>query len=496
MIDLFSWISIYPEIVLLAMICVVTLVDLLDHSAGRWPAYALSLLTLAALAILTGAYALSGEVVHGFFNSVRSDPLANWLKCFAALSMLATFAYAREYVEPRGMLRGGGEWYVLGLLSLFGCFVLISADSFLLIYLGLECLTLANCALLALRRDHAPALEAAMKYFVLGALASGVLLYGLSMLYGAAGTLAISEVLAIVAGGGVKPAALLLALVFVVVGLALKLGVVPFPSWQPGVYQGAPTAAALLTGTAPKLAVFAMAVRLLVQGLLPLAQDWQPMLALLAVAALLLGTLTAIRQRNFKRLLAHSMMLHMGFVLLGLMSGVVGPDVHLAVNAYSAAMFTMLGYVLATLAAVGVMLALARKGFESEEIADFAGLHRRQPLYAAVMALAMLSLAGVPPLAGFQGRRLVVQALLAAEQPLYQGLAMSAVVISVVAAFYYVRVIKVMYFDAPAEDAPIAAPPDMRALLALNGALLLFFGILPGRLLALCSDAVLRMLQN
>ncbi|MBR6975947.1 MAG: NADH-quinone oxidoreductase subunit NuoN, partial [Ottowia sp.] len=490
------WFSVYPEIVLFAMICVVTLVDVLDTSEQRWPAYALSLLTLAALAILTGAYALSGEVVYGFFNSVRSDPLANWLKCFAALSMLVTFAYAKEYVGQRGMLRGGAEWYVLGLLSLLGCFVLISADNFLLIYLGLECLTLASCALLALRRDHTGALEAAMKYFVLGSLASGVLLYGLSMLYGAAGTLSISEVLAIVAGGGVKPAVLVFALVFVVVGLALKLGVAPFPLWAPDVYQGAPTAAVLLIGTAPKLAVFAMAVRLLVQGLLPLAQDWQPMLALLAVVALLLGNLVAIRQANLKRLLAYATMSHMGFVLLGLMSGVVGPDVQMAVGAYSAAMFTILSYVLATLAAFGVMLVLARKGFESEEIADFAGLHRRQPLCAAVMALAMLSLAGVPPLVGFQGRLLVVQALLAAGRSFYQGLAMFAVVMSVVGAFYCLRVIKVMYVDAPAEDAPIAAQPDMRALLALNGALLLFFGILPGRLLALCGDAVLRMLQN
>ena len=495
MIDFFSWISVYPEIVLLVMACVVALVDLLDTSAERRLAYALSLLTLAALAILTGAYALSGETVHGFFNSVRSDPLANWLKCFAALSMLATFAYAKDYVGQRDMLRGA-EWYVLGLLSLLGCFVLISADSFLLIYLGLECLTLASCALVALRRDHAPALEAAMKYFVLGSLASGVLLYGLSMLYGAAGTLAISEVLAIVAGGGVKPVALVFALVFVVAGLAFKLGAAPFHMWVPDVYQGAPTAVTLLIGTAPKLAAFAMAIRLLVQGLLPLAQDWQPMLALLAVASLLLGNLAAIMQTNMKRMLAYSTISHMGFVLLGLMSGVAGADVQAAANAYSAAMFYMVTYVLTTLAAFGLMLVLAHKGFESEEISDFAGLNQRSPLLAAVMALAMFSLAGVPPLAGFQAKLLVLQALVAAGRPLYMALAVFAVLISVVGAFYYLRVIKVMYFDEPAEAAPLETAPEKQALLALNGVMLLFYGILPGSLLAVCGDAVLRMLQH
>lgn len=496
MIDFFSWISVYPEIVLLVMACVVALVDLLDTSAQRWPAYVLSLLTLTALALLTGAYALSGEVVHGFFNSVLSDPLSNWLKCFAALSMLVTFAYAKDYVEQRGMLRGGAEWYVLGLLSLLGCFVLISADNFLLIYLGLECLTLASCALVALRRDHTGALEAAMKYFVLGSLASGVLLYGLSMLYGAAGTLSVNEVLGMVAGGGVKPVALVFALVFVVAGLAFKLGAAPFHMWVPDVYQGAPTAVTLLIGTVPKLAAFAMAIRLLVQGLLPLAQDWQLMLALLATVSLLLGNLAAIMQTNLKRMLAYSTISHMGFVLLGLMSGVVDADVQTAANAYSAAMFYMVTYVLTTLAAFGLMLALARKGFESEEIADFAGLHQRQPLYAAVMALVMFSLAGAPPLAGFQGKLVVLQALVAAGRPLYTALAVFAVLISVVGAFYYLRVIKVMYFDEAAEDTPIAAQPDMQALLALNGVLLLFYGILPGGLLTLCSEAVLRMLQH
>ena len=364
------------------------------------------------------------------------------------------------------------------------------------IYHRMEPRDLSAAVRFYLGRDHTGALEAAMKYFVLGSLASGVLLYGLSMLYGAAGTLSVNEVLGMVAGGGVKPVALVFALVFVVAGLAFKLGAAPFHMWVPDVYQGAPTAVTLLIGTVPKLAAFAMAIRLLVQGLLPLAQDWQLMLALLATVSLLLGNLAAIMQTNLKRMLAYSTISHMGFVLLGLMSGVVDADVQTAANAYSAAMFYMVTYVLTTLAAFGLMLALARKGFESEEIADFAGLHQRQPLYAAVMALVMFSLAGVPPLAGFQGKLVVLQALVAAGRPLYTALAVFAVLISVVGAFYYLRVIKVMYFDEAAEDTPIAAQPDMQALLALNGMLLLFYGILPGGLLTLCSEAVLRMLQH
>ena len=488
MIDRFSWIAIYPEIVLLVMACVIALTDLLDKSQRRMGAYILSVLTLLAVAGLTATYAIGGQTIYGFEGMVVSDPMANWLKCFAALAVLVTFVYGRTYVVERGMLRGG-EWYVLSLLSLLGGFVLISANNFILIYLGLECLTLSGYALVALRRDHGTAVEAAMKYFVLGAMASGFLLYGLSMLYGATGTLDIAGVFKAVASGQIKQQVLVFGLVFIVAGLAFKFGAVPFHMWIPDVYQGAPTASTLMIGAAPKLAAFAMAIRLLVEGLLPLAFDWQQMLGLLAIASLLIGNLAAIAQTNLKRMLAYSTISQMGFVLLGLMAGVVNGNALAAANAYSSAMFYIVTYVLTTLVSFGVILLLSREGFESEEIADFAGLNQRSPLYAGIMAICLFSLAGLPPLVGFQAKLSVLQALVSTGLAAYIALA-------VFGAFYYLRVIKVMYFDDAAIDAPIQAPLDMRAVLSLNGALLLVLGILPGALMALCAKAIVQMLAT
>ena len=496
MIDRFSWMAVYPEIVLLVMACVVALVDLLDQSRRRWAAYGLSVLTLLMLAGLTGFYAQTGQTVYGFGNMVVSDPLANWLKCFGALAVLVTFVYGRSYVTERGMLRGG-EWYVLGLLSLFGIYVIVAASNFLLVYLGLECLTLASYALVALRRDHVSSVEASMKYFVLGAMASGFLLYGMSMLYGATGTLDIAGVLRAVASGQIRHQVLVFGLVFVVAGLAFKFGAVPFHMWIPDVYQGAPTAVTLLIGGAPKLAAFAMAIRLLVEGLLPLAMEWQQMLALLAVVSLLVGNLAAIAQTNLKRMLAYSTIAQMGFVLLGLMAGVVNTNELGAANAYSSAMFYVVTYVLTTLASFGVILLLAREGFESEEIADFAGLNQRSPLYAGVMAVVLFSLAGLPPLVGFQAKLSVLQALVSTGETTHIALAVFAVLMSLIGAFYYLRVIKVMYFDEPVEAAaPISAPLDMRALLSVNGALLLILGIVPGALMTLCARAIVQMLAT
>ncbi len=495
MIDRFSWIAIYPEIVLLVMACVIALTDLLDKSQRRMGAYILSVLTLLAVAGLTATYAIGGQTIYGFEGMVVSDPMANWLKCFAALAVLVTFVYGRTYVVERGMLRGG-EWYVLSLLSLLGGFVLISANNFILIYLGLECLTLSGYALVALRRDHGTAVEAAMKYFVLGAMASGFLLYGLSMLYGATGTLDIAGVFKAVASGQIKQQVLVFGLVFIVAGLAFKFGAVPFHMWIPDVYQGAPTASTLMIGAAPKLAAFAMAVRLLVEGLLPLAFDWQQMLGLLAIASLLIGNLAAIAQTNLKRMLAYSTISQMGFVLLGLMAGVVNGNALAAANAYSSAMFYIVTYVLTTLVSFGVILLLSREGFESEEIADFAGLNQRSPLYAGIMAICLFSLAGLPPLVGFQAKLSVLQALVSTGLAAYIALAVFAVIMSLIGAFYYLRVIKVMYFDDAAIDAPIQAPLDMRAVLSLNGALLLVLGILPGALMALCAKAIVQMLAT
>ena len=493
MIDRFSWMAIYPEVVLLVMACVIALVDLLDKSARRSSAYVLSLLTLVVVAVLTGQYATGGQTLYGFGGITVSDPMANWLKCFAAISVFVTFIYGRVYVTERGMLRGG-EWYVLSLLSLLGAFVMISANNFLLVYLGLECLTLAGYALVALRRDHVVAVEAAMKYFVLGAMASGFLLYGLSMLYGATGTLDIAGVFKAVASGQIKHQVLVFGLVFVVAGLAFKFGAVPFHMWLPDVYQGAPTAVTLMIGAAPKFAAFAIAIRLLVEGLLPLAFDWQQMLGVLAVASLLIGNLAAIAQTNVKRMLAYSTIAQMGFVLLGLMAGVVNGNALSAANAYSSAMFYVVTYVLTTLASFGVVLLLSREGFESEEIVDFAGLNQRSPLYAGIMALCLFSLAGLPPLVGFQAKLSVLQALISTSQPAYIGLAVFAVVMSLIGAFYYLRLIKVMYFDEPHSTAPIVATTEMRAMLSLNGVSLLVLGIVPGALMALCAKAIVQML--
>ena len=495
MIDRFSWMAIYPEIVLLVMACVITLVDLLDRNPRRMAAYALSVLTLLVLPVLTGTYALGGQTWYGFEGMVVSDPMANWLKCFAALSVAVTLVYARTYVTGRGMLRGA-EWYVLSLLSLLGMYVLISANNFLLVYLGLECMTLSSYALVALRRDHVTSIEAAMKYFVLGAMASGFLLYGLSMLYGATGTLDIGGVFKAVASGQIKHQVLVFGVVFVVAGLAFKFGAVPFHMWLPDVYQGAPTAVTLMIGGAPKLAAFAMTVRLLVEGMLPLAIDWQQMLAVLAVASLLIGNLAAIAQTNLKRMLAYSTISQMGFVLLGLVAGVVNGNTYNAQFAYSASMFYIVTYVLTTLASFGTILLLAREGFESEEITDLAGLNQRSPLYAGVMAITMFSLAGIPPLVGFYAKLAVLQALIASGQALYIGLAVFAVLMSLVGAFYYLRVVKVMYFDAPVTASTVSAPRDVRTVLTINGALILILGIVPGGLMTLCAKAIVATLAN
>lgn len=463
----------------------------------RTATYVLTMLTLAVVAALEGVYASSGNTFYGFGNMVVSDAMGNWLKCFATIAVMVTLVYSRPYAADRDMLRGG-EMFTLSMFALLGMFIMISGNNFLVIYLGLELLTLSSYALVALRRDNATATEAAMKYFVLGAMASGFLLYGLSMLYGATGSLDIGQVFKAVLSGQVKHQVLVFGLVFVVAGLAFKLGVVPFHMWIPDVYQGAPTAITLMIGSAPKLAAFAITMRLLVDGLLPLAIDWQQMLAVLAIGSLLIGNLAAIAQTNLKRMLAYSTISQMGFVLLGLLSGVINGQVNSAVaeNAYSASMFYVVTYVLTTLATFGVILLLAREGFESEEISDLAGLNQRSPLYAGVMAICLFSMAGIPPLVGFYAKLAVLQSLLASGQTAYIALAVFAVVMSLIGAFYYLRVVKVMYFDAPLTATSVSAPLDVRFVLTLNGALVLVLGLLPGGLMALCADAIVRALAT
>jgi NADH-quinone oxidoreductase subunit N len=442
-------------------------------------------------------YATSGNTFYGFGNMVVSDAMGNWLKCFATVAVMVTLVYSRPYAADRQMMHGG-ELFSLSMFALLGMFIMISGNNFLVIYLGLELMTLSSYALVALRRDNATATEAAMKYFVLGAMASGFLLYGLSMIYGATGSLDIGQVFKAVNSGQIRHQVLVFGLVFVVAGLAFKLGVVPFHMWVPDVYQGAPTSATLMIGSAPKLAAFAITIRLLVDGLLPLAIDWQQMVGVLAIGSLLVGNLAAIAQTNLKRMLAYSTISQMGFVLLGLMSGVINGNVDATAveNAYSASMFYVITYVLTALAAFGVILLLAREGFESEEISDFAGLNQRNPLYAGVMSVCLFSMAGIPPLVGFYAKLAVLQALIASGQGLYIVLAVFAVIMSLIGAFYYLRVVKVMYFDAPLTVARVSAPLDVRVVLSVNGALVLGLGLLPGGLMLLCADAVVRALAT
>jgi NADH-quinone oxidoreductase subunit N len=446
---------------------------------------------------MTGSAAAEGGTTYGFGNMIVVDAMGNWLKCFAAIAMMVCLIYGRPYAADRDMMRGG-ELFTLGMFSLLGVFVMISGSNFLVIYLGLELLTLSSYALVALRRDHAASTEAAMKYFVLGAMASGFLLYGLSMLYGATGSLDIGTVFKIINTGQVKHQVLVFGLVFIVSGLAFKMGAAPFHMWIPDVYQGAPTAVTIMIGSAPELAAFAIAIRLLVEGLLPLAIDWQQMLAVMAIGSLLIGNLAAIAQTNLKRMLAYSTIAQMGFVLLGLMAGVVDGRATAATlsNAYSSAMFYIVTYVLTTLASFGVILLLAREGFESEEIVDFAGLNQRSPLYAGVMAVCLFSLAGIPPLVGFYAKLAVLQSLIATGQEPYIWLAVFAVIMSLIGSFYYLRVVKVMYFDAPVTATTVSASTEVRVVLSINGLLVLLLGILPGGLMAVCAQSILKMLTT
>ncbi|QTN28308.1 NADH-quinone oxidoreductase subunit NuoN [Rhodoferax sp. AJA081-3] len=494
MIDKISWIVALPDLVLLVMACVIALMDLGVKTALRGKTYVLTLATLAVVAYLQAERALSGATLYGFGNMVVSDAMGNWLKCFATIAVMVTLVYARGYSAHRGMLRGG-ELFTLSIFALLGMSVMISGNNLLVIYMGLELLTLSSYALVALRRDNATATEAAMKYFVLGAMASGFLLYGMSMVYGATGSLDITAIFKAIASGQIRHQVLVFGLVFIVAGLAFKLGAVPFHMWIPDVYQGAPTAITLMIGGAPKLAAFAMIMRLLVEGMLPLAMDWQQMLLMLSVGSLLVGNLAAIAQTNVKRMLAFSTISQMGFVLLGIMSGVVsGDSLTFTANAYSSAMFYVITYVLTTLASFGILLLLSQEGFESEEIADLAGLNQRSPLYAGVMAVCLLSLAGIPPLVGFYAKLAVLQALVASGQAFHLGIAVFAVLMSLIGAFYYLRVIKVMYFDEPITASSVVAPLDVRVVLCINGGLVLVLGLLPGGLLALCGNAIRQML--
>ncbi len=477
----------YPaaaELFVAAMSFVILLVGTFKQNA-RNLVYTLTQLTLVFAAVITWR-TMDGQVNFTFSNMYVDDLMGDFLKLMLYLSVAVVLLYSRGYMNDRKMETT--EYYLLAIYATLGMMVMISANHFLTIYLGLELLSLALYAMVALERDSARATEAAMKYFVLGALASGLLLYGISMIYGATGTLEISSVAQAIYHQAGNRTVLMFGLVFVVAGLAFKLGVVPFHMWIPDVYQGAPAAITLFIASAPKLAAFAMAMRLLVNGLFELAEQWQSMLMFLAVLSIVLGNLAAIAQTNLKRMLGYSGISHMGFMLLGLMSGVVGGDRHFALNAYSSSMFYVISYVLMSMASFGVILLMSRSGFEAESLDDFRGLNKRNSWFAGVMAMVMFSMAGIPFFIGFFAKFSVLQAVVAAG---YIWLAVLAVVMSLIGAFYYLRVVKIMFFDEPADSAPITATIDMRVLLSLNGVAIAVLGLMPQTLMSLCAYSLL-----
>ena len=490
-----------PEIILLVGACAVMLVDLHVKSERRLASFRLAQAVLALCACATLFVQLgTGRGLYTFNGLFIADPMANLLKLTAYVATSLALVYSRQYLVDRGLLRG--EFITLLLFSLLGMMVMMSANSFLTVYLGLELMSLCLYALVALDRDSAVSTEAAMKYFILGALSSGLLLYGMSMIYGATGSLDFREISfqikdLLTAGPERVPMRpfLVFGLVFVVSGIAFKIGAAPFHMWIPDVYHGAPTPVTLIIGAGPKLAAFAMAMRLLVDGLHDLAQDWQQMLAVLALLSMAIGNVTAIAQSNLKRMLAYSTIAHMGFMLLGLLSGVVGGNKLSAADAYSTALFYIIVYTLMTLGSFGMLLFLSRAGFDCETLDDMRGLAKRSPWYAFLMMVIMFSLAGLPPTAGFYAKLAVLSAAVAAGQ---LWLAVAAVVLSLVGAFYYLRVVKLMYFDEPRDSSrdsaagsgPVEGPREMRALLSANALILLFLGILPQTLMGWCLDAV------
>ncbi|UCV07105.1 NADH-quinone oxidoreductase subunit NuoN [Dechloromonas denitrificans] len=478
-----------PEMFLAAMALAILMIDLLVKDSRRTVTFALTQLTLIGCAAIQFGTS-TGEIVYTFSNMFVDDLMADLLKLFLYMTVVIVLFYSRTYVIDRESMNKG-EYYVLTLLATLGMMVMISANHFLTIYIGLELLSLSLYAMVAMNRDSVASTEAAMKYFVLGALASGLLLYGMSMIYGATGTLEITAIAERLYGGGVNKTVLVFGLVFLVSGLAFKLGVVPFHMWIPDVYHGAPTSVTLLIGSAPKLAAFAIVMRLLVNGLITMAADWQAMLIILSVLSMAIGNLAAIAQTNLKRMLAYSAISHMGFMLLGITTGVVSGDARYALNAYSSAMFYVIAYVLMSMGTFGMILLMAKAGFEADNLDDFRGLNKRSPWFAGIMLMLMFSMAGVPFFIGFFAKFSVLQAVVAAG---YMWLAIVAVFFSLIGAFYYLRVVKLMYFDAPVDETPLTAGLDMRILISANGLAVAFLGIFPQVIMSLCAYALLRSL--
>jgi len=465
-----------PEIFVLGMACLILVVDVFLAERNRAVSYYLSQMTLLGAAVLTYTQ-LGGETRLTFGGSFISDPLSVLLKLFIYAVMLGVFLYSRDYLRDRKLFKG--EYYVLGLFAMLGMMVMVSAHSLLTIYLGLELLSLSLYALVAFDRDSARASEAAMKYFILGALASGMLLYGMSMLYGASGSLDIATIGTYIRQHAGTDFVLVLGLVFVSVGLAFKLGAVPFHMWLPDVYHGASAPVTLFIGSAPKIAAFAMVMRLLTEALGSLHTEWRDMLVILVLLSLAVGNIVAIAQTNIKRMLAYSTISHVGFLLLGVLAGTA--------DGYAAATFYVVTYAVMALGAFGMIILLSRAGFEAELLEDFKGLNERSPWFAFIMLILMFSMAGVPPTVGFYAKFAVLSAVVDIEMT---WLAAAAVVFSIIGAYYYLRVIKLMYFDKPVDETPLTAAFDMRVLLSVNGLAVLALGLFPGALLAWCASSL------
>ena len=470
-----TWAGVSPaigEIFLAFAICLILLVDVFAGERNR----VTPTLTLVALAACAGLLVYMGQVgtrLELFSGLYVADPVSWVLKLAALLFVAVTLVYSRGYMEARGTSRG--EYYVLSLTALLGIFVLTSANSLLTVYIGVELLALSVYAMVAFDRDNGVAAEAAMKYFVLGAIASGVLLYGMSIVYGLTGTLALDELAVKLASP--TPGAVL-GLAFIVVAVAFKLGAVPFHMWLPDVYEGAPTNVTLFIATAPKIAYFSLTLRLVAHGLSGVSSEWTSMLAPLAVLTLVLGNVVAIAQSNLKRMLAYSAIANVGFIVLGFVTGTPA--------GYGASLFYTLVYVLATLGTFGVMLLLSAKGFEADKLDDYKGLYSRDPLLALVMMALMFSTAGIPIFVGFWAKLAILQQLWATG---HSSLVIIGALVSVVGAFYYLRIVKLMYFDAPVEGRPLPEwQPGVRIAVAVNGLAVAVLGILPGPLLSLCSQ--------
>lgn len=475
--------SALPEMIVLGMAMFILIIDLFLKPQQRGWVYLLSMATLAGAAVATVS-TFTGAVGYAFTDMFVDDPLSDILKLMIYFSTFVMFVYTRQYLAERNMYRG--EYYALVLFAVAGMMIMVSGQSFLTLYMGLELLSLCMYTLVALDRDNPRATEAAMKYFVLGALASGMLLYGMSMIYGATGSLNVAQIANTILNPNQNHMVLVLGLVFVVAGIAFKLGAVPFQMWVPDVYHGAPTAMTLFVGSVPKIAGFALTFRLLIQGLYPLVADWQDMLIMMAVLSMVIGNITAIAQTNIKRMLAYSTISHIGFLLLGFLSfSPTNP------NGVISAMFYIAAYVLMTLAAFGIVLLLTRKGFEAENLSDLKGLNQRSPWYAFLMLIVMFSMAGVPPTIGFYAKFAVLQA---AVQAGFVGLVVFAVLMAVIGAFYYLRVVKLMYFDEPEDVAPISATAGVKLVLSLNALFLLLLGLMPQPLMSICGNAILSSL--